>query len=147
MGCREYIELPLAGKRGEQKIPRSGLLGLVRGVRSGWRSGRGDAGDGGAEAEFLERDGLDFASRGEAFGLLEILHGGDGSVVPLAGGFALVEAFTGEGLLDFRNARRFGRELAAGAGGGLLFFLRSSVRGRGWCGVLGSECRRHKGKR
>jgi hypothetical protein len=91
----------------------------VRSVRGGRRAGRGEAGDGRAEAEFLERESVDFSGGLQTLGLLEILHGGDGGVVPLAGGFFVIDALTSKGLLDFLDAGRLGSELAAGARGGV----------------------------
>jgi len=90
----------------------------------------------------LEPEGFDFAGGWEAFGLLEILHGSDGGLVPLAGGFALVEAFEGEGLLNFFYAGGVGGELAAGGG---FFLFGGGMSGRR--GGLSGNDRERKGKR
>ena len=94
------------------------------------RGGRGEAGNGRAEAEFLEREGFDFSSGLETFGLLESFHGRDGGFVPFAGRVALIEAFAGQGLLDFLDAGGIGGELAAGFRRGGFLFLGNRFRGR-----------------
>lgn len=82
-----------------------------------------------AQAQLLERLGVQLARGAESVGLLKLFHRVYGCVIPLPAGFSCIRAVFCERVLDFRNAVR-----------GRLFLTASRLLRRSFCASFASLC-------